>query len=277
MKKIGILLIFLLSIAFVNAQGNDALSVDYLTSQKKKAVASENYDLAAKYEKALRLKSELKQKIAAEDWEGASATKNELNAIKFDNSSSSSSSSNNNNNNNNSSSSVDRSEMFKNVMFVDGLLGFGGNAGGVFSLHGRFGNKWYFTSSDKFRPGFQATWMRLGIRKSFTNSGFSLDFYPVNVGFTSMLAFNDKMGLEMNFNFGPAFQLNSFSPVNMMLQAHVNPEVKFRYNKLTFGIDLSILAGNPFVAGSGGSGIAPSSFGVNYTTTTFNFSVGTTF
>lgn len=118
----------------------------------------------------------------------------------------------------------------------------------------RLGSKWYFGSGEKFKPGIQAVWARIGVATPLvfgvvTNPNSSLAKVSVNgallnIGSTNLFVFNENIGMEANFNIG----LNSsfsFVPVSngnqtvMQFGVLINPVIKFRYKKFAVGFDIA--------------------------------------
>lgn len=166
--------------------------------------------------------------------------------------------------------------LFANGFFIDAIAGIGpktvsypaistsiGQPTGVIyvdqmvSASVRLGSKWYLSKGEKFRTGIQAVWLRLGTLvptdvSNLINTNLTqwLTCAPLNVGSTNLLAFNDDIGLEMNFNIG----LNanaSFTTVSsgnqtlLQFGLMINPVVKFRYKKLAVGLDFAFTHGMP--------------------------------
>jgi len=113
----------------------------------------------------------------------------------------------------------------------------------------RIGSKWLFGSSKRFRAGFQMTWVRFGLYSGRYKNYYDYDYgyeerfvvvqlAPVNLGFTSILAFNDNMGIEFNYVIGFNVVAGSYMETVALGFLH-NPNVKFRLNRFSFGIDLT--------------------------------------
>lgn len=115
------------------------------------------------------------------------------------------------------------------------------------SLSIRLGSKWYFGANEKWRPGIQVTYFRLGLylNPNATNPGRN-SVSLGNVGFANAFKFNEKIGLEANANVGltmmnflpPFFNNNPAAGLNYGL------EVKFRYKALAVGLDYSRMEAN---------------------------------
>lgn len=155
-----------------------------------------------------------------------------------------------------------KGEPWDGGFFLDGVFGTGtmtttnpnnssifGSSVPVFGASIRLGSKWYFGDGAKFKPGFQIVWLRLGTLArldALINSTQTsiLTAAPLNVGSTNLLMFNDKIGLEMNFNIGLNSNI-SFTEVSagnqtlLQFGLLINPAVKFRYKKFAVGIDLT--------------------------------------
>lgn len=261
MKKIITLLLFVVSITIINAQKNADLSLEYLQTQQNKAIENENYEAAAKYKRAITLKSDLKEAVADENWDKAAEVKSELNNIDFNSNSSSSSNKNNNDeyfSNDGLKNNSDR-EFMEGGFFLDGMIGAGFLAANGFTsdpnvaLNFQFGTKWHFGEGRVYRPGLQMTWLRLGFQKAATSTYFSTHLYPVNIGYASIFGFSDNLGLEVNINFGAGlnFVLGDFPDnVDVQVGLHVNPNIKLRINSLAIGFDISTLNGPMVISGS---------------------------
>ena len=104
------------------------------------------------------------------------------------------------------------------------------------------GNKWYFGNSEKWRPGFQLNWARIGINIDPINPFRVIidpkSISPVNVGMCNIFKFSENMGLEFNFTTGLNLELDlDYGRVAPGLA--ITPELKFRYNNLAVGLDYS--------------------------------------
>lgn len=115
-----------------------------------------------------------------------------------------------------------------------------------FGLNVRLGSKWYFGSSDSWRPGIQATWARIGVflpddfNFSLTSPKFTLSL--LNLGFTNAIKFNESNGMEMNANVG--FSMNGIpvptsSNDNLQIGVIFGGDIKYRYKALAVGFDYS--------------------------------------
>lgn len=139
-----------------------------------------------------------------------------------------------------------------------GLAYSGTNLGVTLSL----GCKWYFGSNEMYRPGLNLNFLRLGI---YPGDNFMIHAGIANVGFSNIIEFKPGMGLEANFNFG----FNVLANLNISgddysyyddyygdysdyyddyyddyygfysgdIGIGINPEVKFRFNKLAVGMN----------------------------------------
>lgn len=114
----------------------------------------------------------------------------------------------------------------------------------------RLGNKWYFGSGEKWRPGIQVTYLKLGLFVN-PNAGFGYSSFLRsaasigNVGFANVFKFNEKIGMEANanvglslLNFTPPFQFDPTAGINYGIAA------KFRYNGFAVGLDYSRIDAN---------------------------------
>jgi len=107
----------------------------------------------------------------------------------------------------------------------------------------RFGSKWYFGAREKWRPGIQATWLRLGIYLNGDNNQFPINIFSdpksfsiVNVGMTNVFKFGENVGMEANLTSGFNIDLDLYDG-EATAGLGITPEVKFRYKKLAFGLD----------------------------------------
>ena len=160
--------------------------------------------------------------------------------------------------------------ILKGGFFIEALIGYGGyevrNEYMLYDYYGnyigtqefferhadlaftiRLGNKWYFGQNEKWRPGLQATWLRLGnyidTRNMETMFIGTKTVSLANVGMTNAFRFTDDIGMEANFSVGPtiAFDLdNGRGNVGML----VGPEVKFRFRNLAVGVDYAYIWGD---------------------------------
>lgn len=115
------------------------------------------------------------------------------------------------------------------------------------SLSIRLGNRWYFGSLEKWRPGIQVTYFKLGLylNPNATNPGRN-SISLGNVGFANAFKFTEKIGMEANANVGftamnvlpPWFNNDPAAGINYGL------EVKFRYKALAVGLDYSRMQAN---------------------------------
>lgn len=155
--------------------------------------------------------------------------------------------------------------MFKNGFFADLLFGynsistptwgstgyqspieFGFRKSNIFALGLKLGNKWYFGKGEKYRFGFQCTWVRTSLSLSEHQTTGSLDLLPevefvispVSPGFTNVFKFNDWSGLEINGGAGYAYYASE--EYHGLL---LNADLKYKFKKLTFGIDYAHIAG----------------------------------
>jgi len=104
----------------------------------------------------------------------------------------------------------------------------------------RIGNKWYFGKREKWRPGFQATWLRLGIH-IVNDLPQGLLFGPrtvslANVGMCNIFKFNEKLGMEANFSVGPTINID-LNNTGLSSGFSFSMESKLRINKFSLGLD----------------------------------------
>ncbi len=82
MRKSLLIFIALITFSsFVFGQTFDNKSITQLTSLKKKAVSKQDYELAAKYKRAIELKKEISSAVKAENYQKAASLKKDLTAL----------------------------------------------------------------------------------------------------------------------------------------------------------------------------------------------------
>lgn len=157
--------------------------------------------------------------------------------------------------NNETESVSSGSSIMKRGFFLDIMPGYGyytsdytGLSTFGYAFSARLGNKFYFGKSDFYRPGIQIVWGRLGFISSSVPESFGIFFAPVNVGFTNLIAFNENMGLEFNYNMGIDLHGDGLATGSIPIGWVYNPTVKFRIHKFAVGID--ILYANPIGDGA---------------------------
>lgn len=117
------------------------------------------------------------------------------------------------------------------------------------SLSIRMGSKWYFGSNEKWRPGIQLTYFKLGLYiNPNANGSYGIgrnSMSLANVGFANAIKFNDKIGMEANANVGFSL-INFLPPWNYDPAPGINygAEVKFRFKALAVGLDYSRMDAN---------------------------------
>lgn len=110
----------------------------------------------------------------------------------------------------------------------------------------RLGNKWYFGKREKWRPGLQATYVKLGL---YVNPDSHIEFTNSlsvgNVGFANAFKLSESQGIEVNANVGLTI-MNMFPPYFTDPAAGINYgiEVKYRYKVLAVGLDFSRMEAN---------------------------------
>jgi hypothetical protein len=157
--------------------------------------------------------------------------------------------------------------IFKNGFFLDAMVGYGfydrtsyqyyydpitGYGNDILvkeqvdniAISLRIGNKWYFGSREKWRPGFQVKWIRLGIYIEPNNPESIIigtkTFSIANVGMVNAFKLSEKSAVEANFTVGPNIELDlDYGEIFMGLA--FNPEFKFRYNNLAVGLDYTFI------------------------------------
>lgn len=246
----------------------------------KQAVANGDYELANQLKNGTtgsssnkgsgsseiqKLEAQQKQAAASGDYEKAAQIGKQIDALKNGTSVSDPAPTTNSNDSRSRRPENERSEettspsngrtIMKRGFFIDIIPGFGYFTSETtqlpefgFAMGGRIGSKFYFGKSNFYRPGIQFIWGRLGFIASGDADSFGIFFAPVNVGFTNLIAFNDKMGVEINYNMGIAVHGDGGSTASVPFGWVYNPTVKFRLGKLALGID--ILYSNPFGLGA---------------------------
>ncbi len=109
------------------------------------------------------------------------------------------------------------------------------------SLSVKLANKWYFNQSDTWRTGLQVNWFRFGLFIDPSDIAYSVFLgpkviAPLNVGWTNVIRLNDEWGIEANITGG--MMLNFDLDYGNIYDGYAfNPEIKFRHDKLSFGLD----------------------------------------
>jgi hypothetical protein len=109
------------------------------------------------------------------------------------------------------------------------------------SLNVKLANKWYFNQSQKWRTGLQVNWFRFGINIDPDNIFESLFLgpkilAPLNVGWTNVVRLSENLGIEANITGGAVLNID-FLEDGFTEGYAINPEVKLRFKKLSFGLD----------------------------------------
>jgi hypothetical protein len=109
------------------------------------------------------------------------------------------------------------------------------------SLNVKLANKWYFNQSEKWRSGLQVNWFRFGINIDPDNIFQSLFlgpkiFAPLNVGWTNVVRLSENLGIEANITGGAVLNIDFLDGGSSEGYA-INPELKLRFKKLSFGFD----------------------------------------
>lgn len=115
------------------------------------------------------------------------------------------------------------------------------------SLNIRLGSKWYFGTREKWRPGLQVTYFKLGLylNPNANNPGRN-SIALGNLGYTNAFKFKENIGMEANLNVGLC-ALNVLPPWSYLDPAfgiNYGAAVKFRYKALAVGLDFSRLQTN---------------------------------
>lgn len=157
--------------------------------------------------------------------------------------------------------------ILKNGFFLEGLISYGRNkvteesyndntglpyyqdvSYGNIGIGLRLGSKWYFGGGEKWRPGLQVSWLRFATYiNDFGDMPIGLItgpklISPLNVGMTNVFKFTESLGLEANITTGFTMDLDLDNGYGRASLA-INPEVKFRYNRLAFGLDYQRVQG----------------------------------
>jgi hypothetical protein len=108
-----------------------------------------------------------------------------------------------------------------------------------FSIGMRIGNKWYFGKNEKWRLGFQASWLRFDVH--IGNGIEDLIMGPrtisiANIGMCNVIKFSDKLAMEANFLIGPAMYINADN--GYAVQGYsFSIDSKIRLNTFSLGLD----------------------------------------
>lgn len=135
--------------------------------------------------------------------------------------------------------------LFNTGIYLDLMVGYGTQLHYAWSnMYGptvRFGSKWYFGKSDKYRVGLQTTWLRFGAFAddiAFMNSLRYGYFGACGLGVTQAIKFNELMGLEIHTGAAPL--ILDFPPAFDELGLLTSIDVKFRLNRLAIGLDYTM-------------------------------------
>jgi hypothetical protein len=142
------------------------------------------------------------------------------------------------------------SNQIKNGFYIESLVGTAtaDYTDGSTGLGLKLGSVWYFGEDDFWRPGLKTVWFRGATY--FGEDEFILQASVANIGFANIFEFKHNIGLEANINFGYHLvyidndtrydNYNSRNPYNEEFTGGgilINPEIKFRYNVLSIGLD----------------------------------------
>ena len=145
------------------------------------------------------------------------------------------------------------SKLTKNGVYIESILGVASTD--FNSTHAglglKLGNVWYFGNSDFWKPGFKTVWFR---GTGYFGDSVILQGSVLNVGFANVIQFKENLGIEANLNFGynVIFQSEIFEENNTLSEDFfgggimINPELKFRYNILSVGLDFVFSRVNDF-------------------------------
>lgn len=143
----------------------------------------------------------------------------------------------------------DKDRLLESGIFVDILPGYGygertwpgTDYGG---MGARFGSKFYFGSSEKYRAGIQVTWVRFQIYStSLPNTNYYSKqdgiFSPLGIAFANIIKFKDKQGLEFNLGVAPVV-LQPPTPGDFgQWGGMYGLDVKYRIGRFAIGLDAS--------------------------------------
>lgn len=230
MRKITLLALLVIAFTNIIAQDNST-RLQLIDIDIEAAVKNQDYDKAAKLKKEKVYLIEIDKAVAAKNYEKAAELKKELNELKEE------------------GSIVEKKEktsfdspILKNGFFIDGT--FGGKIKtnqtiALLSIGMKMGNKWYFGNGKVYRPGIQTIWVKPNLLANISSESVLLQLAVANIGFASIFAFSENIGLEVNANIGYG-SLLSFTPEFSSVHGlNTTYEVKFRYKKLALGIDLT--------------------------------------
>ncbi len=99
-----------------------------------------------------------------------------------------------------------------------------------------FGSRWRFgDKQNTFRPGINVS---TKIGAYFERNRMNLNVSIINIGFVGNIRINNEQHFEAIFSLGPAFSTrNSFG-------LNINPGIKYRVNKMLFGLEASFMSRN---------------------------------
>lgn len=140
-------------------------------------------------------------------------------------------------------------EVLKNGFFIDALIGLGlyslklNGSQNTFSFNLvpsiRFGNKWYFSKSDKSLLGINLIYLRPTVFVTNAQNLNLVSYSILNFGLTGFKLWkNEKSGLEFSFNTGYNMLTDVQFDTEIFHGVNINPAINFRSRKLNFGIDL---------------------------------------
>lgn len=150
--------------------------------------------------------------------------------------------------------------LFKNGFYIDFSIGIAENINtyttsigfppyyhdsrtNFISTNIKLGNKWYFGSKPRWRPGIQFQYIRFGLNFTPDIEYFIEDLFVgpknfsiLNVGMANVFKISDKIGIEANFVGG--FNVHYDIDGNGMHEGVcISPEIKLRINHFSLGFD----------------------------------------
>jgi hypothetical protein len=253
MKKGLLLLSFLLLVTIGFSQTtNNEKRLSVIEAEIKAAAQAENYELAAKLKNEQKLRLQIKEAIANQDFDEAERLKNEINGVTTEETPIKSNSveetvietqtkGNPNNQTSNSYSRINKSTstyvLFAPISYSRWDI-YDENA---YALSFKLGNKFYFNSksASKWKFGLEMEWFNPTI---MTDGDIYLAVSFLKPGFGTTCYINDNMGIDIGVNFGPQLFLYEFVDLeDIGLDATIHTE--FFYKKFAVGFNLQNFTG----------------------------------
>lgn len=133
--------------------------------------------------------------------------------------------------------------IMKSGLSIEGIFGAAISSSPItyVSLNVKLANKWYFNKNDKWRTGLQVNWLRVGINIDPSDFFLSLilgpkTFSPLNIGWANVFQLKENRGIETNITGGGTIGIDVLDGFSMG-GFSINPEFKYRLNKLAIGLD----------------------------------------